>query len=405
MAPGEPAEQETRKSRWAGPQSVLYRYSIAVLIPFALLAVAYGIWLKFPHNPLVFALTAVIVVSWHAGMGPGLLSGVAATAAIRVIFLPNSPLIPSLAECLRLGVFFGLTALISFLSTARRNAEQALRQANADLDERVREKTAELESVNLMLQAAVDDRVRANQRKDEFLAFLGHELRNPLAVMQNGLKVLELNPPPERQAKVLKTMARQIDHLARMVDDLVDVERISRGKMELKKEPVSLREALELAGAAVQARMLEKSHTLLVRLPDPDLHIEADRVRLEQVIVNLLTNAARYTPQGGRIELCARRSGDHCLISCSDNGVGLAPDMLESIFEPFVQYKSEEHGGSPGLGLGLNLVKRLAELHGGDVKAESAGRGAGSKFTLRWPVVTDSRMMIGRSDGRSGTAS
>ena len=401
MASAEPAKQETRQPPRGRPQSAFYRYSIAVLVPFAFLAVAYGIWLKFPHNPVIFALTSVIVVSWHAGLGPGLLSGVAATAAIRVIFLPDSALLPSLAEYLRLGVFFGLTALISFLSTARRNAEQALRQANADLDGRVRQKTAELESVNLMLQAAVDERVRANQLKDQFLALLGHELRNPLAVMQNGLKVLELDPPPERRASVLRTMSRQVEHLARMVDDLVDVERISRGKIELQKEPVSLREALDLAGAAAQVRMLEKSHTLLVRPPEPDLYVEADRVRLEQAIVNLLTNAARYTPRGGRIELSARRSGDDCLICCSDNGVGLAPDMLESIFEPFVQYKSEEQGGSPGLGLGLNLVKRLAELHGGDVKAESAGRGAGSKFTLRLPVVTDSRMM----NGRSATAS
>ena len=361
MVPREPAEDKGSEARRSAAKSLLYRYSIAILVPFALLAVAYGIWLRFPHNPLVFALTAVIIVSWHAGLGPGLVSGLAATAAIRVIFLPNAPLVPALTECLRLGVFFGLTVLISILSTARRSAEHALRQANADLDGRVRQKTAELEAVNRVLQAAIEERVLANQAKDEFLALLGHELRNPLAVIQNGLEVLKLHPLPETCARVVNTMSHQTNHLVRMVNDLVDVERISRGKIELRKERLSVREALELAGSAVQLKMAEKFHTLLVRPPEPDIHIEADRVRLDQAIVNLLTNAARYTPRGGRIELSARRSDDDCLICCKDNGVGLSPDMLESIFEPFVQYKSDQDERSPGLGLGLSLVKRLAE--------------------------------------------
>jgi signal transduction histidine kinase len=380
----------------------LYRYAFAILVPVAMMIMAYGIRLKLPHNPVLFAITAVIVVSWHAGFGPGLVAALTTTAAIRVLFVPNAPLIPSFAELLRLGLFFGLTALISVLSTARRKAEQELREANANLDELVRRRTDQLQEANQALQAEIKERSeaqaeleRSNQFKDEFLALVGHELRNPLAVIANGLEVLQLQPEPDSRARIETLMSHQVRQLVRIVDDLVDMERISRGKIRLNREPLSVRETLEMAGVAGQPMMREKSHEFLVRAPDPDFYVDADPVRLEQAIANLLTNAARYTPRGGRIELSARSSGDECLICCKDNGVGLSPDMLESIFEPFVQYRSDEHSATPGLGLGLNLVKRLVEMHGGDVKVESAGLGSGSKFTLRLPVLHRPQTAVG----------
>ena len=369
-------------------QSLLYRYCVAIVVPVAMMGLAYGIWLKFPYNPVIFAVTAVIVVSWHAGFGPGLVAGVAGTLAIRALFVPDATWIPALGDYLRLGVFGLLTALIAIMSTARRKAEQALRQANADLDERVRQKTAALELEIKERIAAHAELERLNQFKDEFLALLGHELRNPLAVIVNGIEILQLDPPPESRARIEEVMSHQIRQLERLVDDLLDVNRLSHGKIPLNKEQLSVREALESAAAAGQSMMQEKAHEFVVRPPEPDLYIDADPVRLEQMIVNLLTNAARYTPHGGRIELSARLSGGDCLISCRDSGIGLSPDMLEAIFEPFVQCKSHEHDATEGLGLGLNLVKRLAELHGGEVKAESKGPGAGSEFILRLPLLS-----------------
>ncbi len=373
------------------PASALYRYTFAVIVPVGMMFAAYALWLVVPHNPVIFAITAVIVVAWHAGMGPGILAALVTSIAVRPLFLPSAPLLPTTSELLRLALFLVLTFLISALTGARQRAETALLKANAELDDRVHEKTAELRDANEALKLEVAERVRvqeklerANQLKDEFLAVLGHELRNPLAAISGGTTLLESDPTPDRRAWIEHMMARQVKQLERLVDDLLDVSRITRGKVDLRKQRVSLREILENSAAAVQEAMAQRKHDFTVTLPD-DVYLEADSDRLEQVVVNLLSNAAKYTPPGGRVALTAERSADQAVIRCRDNGNGLAPEMLERVFEPFVQSKADNERTVSGLGLGLSLVKSLVEMHGGEVSVSSPGVGQGSEFTVKLP--------------------
>jgi PAS domain S-box-containing protein len=226
----------------------------------------------------------------------------------------------------------------------------------------------------------------ADSRKDEFLATLGHELRNPLAAISMGAALLQSNPPPERRAWTEQMVVRQVNHLQRLVDDLLDVSRVGRGKVELRKERVALRKALEASTEAVQTLMAQQRHELSLSTPREEIYVEADPARLEQMIVNLLTNAAKYTPEAGRIRLSAEEGAGEVIIRCKDTGLGLPPEMLEAIFEPFVQFGRPVGRTTTGLGIGLTLARKLAELHGGALSASSAGPGKGSEFVLRLPA-------------------
>ena len=226
----------------------------------------------------------------------------------------------------------------------------------------------------------------ADRRKDEFLAILAHELRNPLAPLRHALEMLRLAPESREAAGWARDiMERQVGQMVRLIDDLLDLSRVSRGKVRLERQPVGVdaivHDALEVCRPAIDAG----AHVLQVRLPDAPVLLEGDRTRLVQILCNLLSNAAKYTPPGGRIELEASAEAEEAVISVSDNGVGIPAGMLPRVFDMFTQVENTLERSQGGLGIGLTLVKRLTELHGGRVEAQSEGPGRGSRFVLRLP--------------------
>ncbi len=238
----------------------------------------------------------------------------------------------------------------------------------------------------------------ADRRKDEFLAILAHELRNPLAPLRNAVEILRLRAPDLPEVQMANDMmARQVRHLSRLVDDLLDVSRVSSGRIELRRETVALAAAIEAAVESSRPAIEAGRHQLaMVPAPEP-IHVDADPVRLSQVLSNLLNNAARYTPPGGRITIESAREGGQAVIRVRDTGAGIPRDMLESIFEIFVQGPGTGGAAQGGLGIGLTLVKRLVELHGGTVTAHSAGPGQGSELTVRLPALESTPAEAGRA--------
>jgi PAS domain S-box-containing protein len=246
--------------------------------------------------------------------------------------------------------------------TEQKHAEDELRRIAADLSE-------------------------ADHRKSEFLATLAHELRNPLAPIRTGLDLMRIAPGDGAAlARVHQMMDRQLGHLIHLVDDLLDVARITRGKIELKKEAVDLRTAVGMAVETSAAQIEAARHALELRMPDHPLELEADVTRLVQVLSNLLNNAAKYTPAGGRITVEAWREEGQAVVAVTDTGVGIPAESLGSVFEMFTQVRSSLDRAQGGLGIGLSLVRRLVELHGGRIGAASGGRGQGSTFTVRLPL-------------------
>jgi signal transduction histidine kinase len=227
----------------------------------------------------------------------------------------------------------------------------------------------------------------ANRRKTEFLATLAHELRNPLAPLSNGLHLMRMaSTKPELLERTRQMMERQIQHMVHLVDDLLDVARISTGKVELRRRKIDLKDVVATAVETSASLIDSASHKLTVEVPSGPLPMDADPTRIAQVVSNLLNNAAKYTPQGGRIALKVRVEGGHAVLSVSDTGVGIAPEALDKVFEMFAQVPS---AGKPqgGLGIGLSLVQSLVALHGGSVSATSPGPGQGSTFTVRLPLL------------------
>ena len=227
----------------------------------------------------------------------------------------------------------------------------------------------------------------ADQRKDEFLATLAHELRNPLAPIRNGLQILRLTASEETAEEVRSMMDRQLTHLVRLIDDLLDVSRISRGKIELRKSRLLLKDAVQSAIEASLPLIEKERHSLVLEIEEQDLWVDADLTRLSQIISNLLNNAAKYTPSGGKIIFKARRDGAQVSISITDNGIGIEPETLPRIFDLFSQADHTSTHAQGGLGIGLFLVQRLVTLHGGSIAADSMGLGAGSTFTIKLPLA------------------
>jgi signal transduction histidine kinase len=258
-----------------------------------------------------------------------------------------------------------------------------------------------LERANEQLLAEVAERKRAQtllqeeiKRKDDFLAILAHELRNPLSAMHNGVQLMHTaNLSADRMAWVRDLLERQITHLTRLIDDLLDVRRITSGRIQLKREPLDLEAVVHQSVEAVRPLIDSRRHTLVVHEPNDSFGVQADPVRLSQVFVNLLTNAAKYTPEGGRIELELERDPLDPFWACvrvRDTGAGIAPELLEHVFELFAQANTSKARNQSGLGIGLSLVRGLVELHGGTVWAKSDGPGTGSEFTVRLPIARES---------------
>jgi signal transduction histidine kinase len=237
------------------------------------------------------------------------------------------------------------------------------------------------------LQLQAEALKESDRRKDEFLATLAHELRNPLAPLRNGLDILQRNPNGENAAEIRGMMDRQLIHLVRLIDDLLDVSRVSQGKIELRKQPVRIDKIVRSATEASRPLIDGARHRLTVEMEDSPLWVDGDEVRLSQVVSNLLNNAAKYTPSGGYITLGVRAEAKHIVISVTDTGIGIPNDMQSKVFQLFTQIDDHLQRSQGGLGIGLALVRQLVEMHGGTVDAYSAGPGTGSRFSLRLPLV------------------
>jgi two-component system CheB/CheR fusion protein len=227
----------------------------------------------------------------------------------------------------------------------------------------------------------------ALRRKDVFIATLSHELRNPLAPLANAVHIIRLAAPPSPDTEyALKVVERQMAVLQRLVDDLLDISRVGAGKVILQREPILLQELLREAAAAAGPAVDARRHRLDLVQAEGDILVEGDRERLHQVFVNLITNAAKYTPPGGHIWVKSTQEPDEAVVRVEDNGSGIPGDVLPRIFDLFTQVESNRAMAQGGLGIGLALVKDLVQLHGGSVQAKSDGPGKGSEFTVRLPL-------------------
>ena len=323
--------------------------------------------------------------------------------------------IPVVPEILRskVAVLVELYCKRRELAALNRNlaeANERLAQANADLQAQktrelrdlnvtLQQANLDLERVNLALQGEIGERRRAeealraaNQNKDEFLAMLAHELRNPLAPIRNAVDLMKMkqleDPQLQRSRDIIE---RQLALLTRLVDDLLDVSRITRGKITLNRELVTLGDLVARAVETLTPTIEARRHTLEVQVSDANLQVYGDAMRLTQALGNVLSNAAKYTDDGGRITLAARRRGRNVEIAVRDNGIGIAPEVLPRIFELFTQVDQRSERAQSGLGIGLALVRRILELHGGTVSARSDGAGCGSEFVLQLPLSIERR--------------
>ena len=277
-----------------------------------------------------------------------------------------------------------------------RSIRYALQQkrSEAQLERMVRERTTELERTNLALQSENSERRRAEQalrdadrRKDEFLATLAHELRNPLAPIRNALEIMRLAAhKPQAIEQAREMMDRQVRQMVRLIDDLLDVSRITQGRLQLVPERTDLAAVIEAALEIGRPAIEKAGLQLLVQLPPEPVRLVVDKVRMAQVFSNLLNNAAKFTDTGGSISVSAERVENQVHVKVRDTGIGIPPDKLPDVFELFNQVHPKSAGHQGGLGLGLAIVQRLVQMHGGSVVAHSEGSGKGTEFIVRLPT-------------------
>jgi signal transduction histidine kinase/ActR/RegA family two-component response regulator len=265
-----------------------------------------------------------------------------------------------------------------------------------------------LAAAGLQSARLVREREEANRAKDEFLAMLGHELRNPLAPIVTALNLMKLRSG-NRLNRESEIIERQVGHLIRLVDDLLDISRVARGKVELKREPVEMSEVVAKAIETASPLLEQRRHYLSVEVPATGLLVYGDPTRLAQVVANLLTNAAKYTEPGGHIAVRAWVEGARVHLAVQDNGAGISPDLLPRVFDLFQQGRRTMDRAEGGLGIGLALVKSLTHLHGGSVSARSGGVGRGSEFAIALPLLTMEPAAVDQASaqptlGRAGTA-
>lgn len=315
--------------------------------------------------PYGMYLIAVIIVAWQAGFGPAVLTIFGGTLLGRHLFDPPRGTFWFVTETSEVAFLMSLTigiVTILFCESLRIAARE-----NRRLYGLARE---------------------ADARKDAFLATLAHELRNPLTPIRNALYMLEREHPHEpRTVELQRMMSRHTDHLVRLVNELLDVSRITQRKIELRSERIDLETIIHGATEVVRPLISEKRQDLVIAAPHEHVHLLADGVRLTQIVTNLLHNASKYTGNEGRIWLSAQAEGPDLVIRVRDTGVGIAPDSCERIFDLFEQAHGGIEQSQGGLGIGLTLVRELVHLHGGTVEARSAGLGLGSEFIARLPVI------------------
>jgi signal transduction histidine kinase/CheY-like chemotaxis protein len=344
------------------------RYIMAVLTVSAAFAIRYFL---VPYTgtgaPYVLFFASIVVTSLNAGLGPGLLATAIAAPLGAYLFVMDTGYSAGKATSIAAlfimeGVFVSyISHLFARARTAADESARALRRSEAELRE-------------------------AARKKDDFLAALSHELRNPLAAIRSSVDVLRqfaLDAHTEQRARDI--VDRQTTQLTRLVDDLLDVTRIARDKLQLRPERINLRSLVRLSIEDERSVFERRQIALHERLPYARVWVDGDKVRLVQVIHNLLNNAAKFTPPGGRVEVSLETDDREAILRVKDSGIGITPDGLARVFDPFVQLGLMETP-EPGLGLGLALVRRVVELHGGTVHATSAGANAGSEFVVRLPL-------------------
>lgn len=353
---------------WTAYRPALLRYGAAVLIV-ALFVALRGVMESIvgEQSPYVVLLPGIVLSAWFGGIGPGVFATLLSALAADWFFIEPTWSVfiydKGLAEALRIHIYVADGLIISWLVGQLRSAVQKSRRNEAEL-------------------------ALADRRKDDFLAILGHELRNPLAPLANGIELLKRrDADPDTVRETVRMMDRQVQLMTHLVDDLLDVARIRQGKVVLQKEPHPLSEivsrAVELCRPMIEARR----HRLSFELPDVPVWVEADSIRLTQVLTNLLSNAAKYTHEGGEIRLSVRVVQPDVLISIRDNGIGIAADRLPRVFELFHQADDSPAHTQTGLGLGLAVVQSLVRAHAGSITAHSDGLGHGSEFTVRLPTA------------------
>jgi signal transduction histidine kinase len=332
--------------------------------------------------PLSISALAVAVAAWYGGMKPGMLATVLSLIVGTYLFIERDTLIPrKLSDRVRCVMFFAEGTMISWLFDEMRTARARTEAQRRRLEDEMK------------LRRAVEaELVLANERKDLFVAAVAHELRNPLAPIRNALGILQLAGDDRSAVEQARgIMERQVDQMVRLIADLMDVGRIGQGKLQLSKQRVELATVIQTAVEASSPMIATSGHELTVSLPPEPLILEADPARLIQIFSNLLTNAAKYTERGGRISLRAERQAGSAVVRVRDNGIGISPELLPSVFEMFMQAEDGANRRQGGLGIGLALVRRLVRAHDGSVEAHSDGRGQGSEFVVRLPLCSPDR--------------
>jgi signal transduction histidine kinase/CheY-like chemotaxis protein len=364
---GDVANEERRMSKTAAVAA----YGGAIAVTFAALLLRWFLdpWLG-SGVPFVSVYGAVAIAVWFGGLGPAVLAMVLGYAIVNVRYIsPDGSLsINGPAEYISLALFALSGSLVIVLGEAMRRARDRYRASEIELKERAGQ-----------LQ-------RADENKSQFLAVLSHELRNPLAPLRTGLALLRMRHQGAAAEETHDMMERQIAQLSRLIDDLLDVSRMERGKLDLRIERLAISAVLQTAVDTARPNIDAKGHTLLVRYSPEPLYVEGDAVRLAQVVSNLLNNAAKFTPPNGHIELLAGVEGGRVVVRVADNGIGIEPERLEDVFGMFVQLDAG-NGAAGGLGLGLTLARSIVERLGGDIEARSAGRGTGAEFVVRLPLA------------------
>jgi signal transduction histidine kinase/CheY-like chemotaxis protein len=331
-------------------------------------------------------LLAVLAAGLVGGWKPAVLTTLVCLLNERFFFTnpKYSFSIPSGSDTMRMLVYAASGIAISLLCEGLQRAWSRVADRQRQLEREMAERLAVAQE-RLHL---VDQLRQADRRKDEFLATLAHELRNPLAPLSNALELWRFAKNNPQQLDELRgMMQRQVRHMTRLIDDLLDVSRISRGKISLRTERVELRSLANTALESAKPVIAANNHRLEISLPEDPVFVHGDAARISQVIGNVLNNAVKYTPEGGQIWLSVAREGDKACISVRDTGCGIPSDHLSNIFEMFQQVDQTLDRSQGGLGIGLTLAKRLVEMHGGTIEAKSDGPGQGSEFLIKLPAI------------------
>lgn len=376
-----------RSPEYLRPRGWIASYAIGIAFMAAALFVR---WLLDAYlgdaQPLSLLFGAVALTVWVAGLGPAVLATLFGYFCSDYFFIDPRGVIAvgSTQQMISLVTYVASSAVIIIFG-------EALRRANT----RVSQYARSLEVNQRQLE-------RAEKNKDNFIATLAHELRSPLGAIAHASAFLRsaTSSGRARTGPALDIVDRQAQHMQRLIEDLLDLSRIARGEIRLDKRRVALADVVIHSVDASRSVVEKRGHNLVLRVDPRSAFVYGDSTRLTQVLVNLLSNASRYTPEGGTIHVTAEREGQHAVISVSDNGIGIAPEMLERVFELFVQADDARRTAHGGLGIGLALVRKIVQLHDGNVRVHSDGPGCGSEFVVRLPLASDAETKELRSSDR-----